>query len=119
MRVPLSWLSEFVDVPSDLDGFTSQCDMAGLEVEEILHLGAAWNGLVVGELASAPPIEGPPLHAVPLAVGGDTRASVCGQTDFIVKIPNASEHAVLQAGDSVKFGWSAEDCRALDVYQGA
>ena len=48
-----------------------------------------------------------------------TRASVCGQTDFIVKIPNASEHAVLQAGDSVKFGWSAEDCRALDVYQGA
>ena len=48
-----------------------------------------------------------------------TRASVCGQTDFIVKIPNASEHAVLQAGDVVTFGWSAEDCRALDVYQGA
>ena len=44
-----------------------------------------------------------------------TRASVCGQNDFIVKIPNASHHASLNEGDTVKFGWSMEDCRALDV----
>jgi len=25
----------------------------------------------------------------------------------------------LQAGDVVKFGWSVEDCRALDVFEGA
>jgi len=48
-----------------------------------------------------------------------TRASVCGRDDFIVKIPNATRHAVMQAGDVVKFGWSVEDCRALDVYEGA
>ena len=48
-----------------------------------------------------------------------TRASVCGRNDFIVKIPNATRHAVLQEGDVVKFGWSVEDCRALDVYEGA
>ena len=44
-----------------------------------------------------------------------TRASVCGHDDFIVKIPNASHHAMLNEGDTVKFGWSMEDCRALDV----
>ena len=44
-----------------------------------------------------------------------TRASVCGHDDFIVKIPNASHHALLNEGDTVKFGWSMEDCRALDV----
>ena len=47
-----------------------------------------------------------------------TRASVCGQDDFIVKIPNATWHAKLQEGDMVKFGWSVEDCRALDVFEG-
>ena len=43
-----------------------------------------------------------------------TRASVCGQDDFIVKIPNASHHAQLQEGAIAKFGWSIEDCRALE-----
>ena len=46
-----------------------------------------------------------------------TRASVCGHSDFIVKIPNASHHATLNEGDIVKFGWSMEDCRALDVVE--
>ena len=46
-----------------------------------------------------------------------TRASVCGHSDFIVKIPNASHHAALNEGDIVKFGWSMEDCRALDVVE--
>lgn len=44
-----------------------------------------------------------------------TRATVCGNSEFIVKIPNASHHASLAKGDSVTFGWSMEDCRALDV----
>ena len=43
-----------------------------------------------------------------------TRASVCGQEDFIVKIPNASHHAQLQEGATAMFGWNVEDCRALD-----
>ena len=43
-----------------------------------------------------------------------TRASVCGQEDFIVKIPNASHHVQLQEGATAMFGWNVEDCRALD-----
>ncbi len=87
MRVPLSWLSEFVDVPSDLDAFTSLCDMAGLEVEGIVHLGAQWDHHVVGEIASAEPIEGTHLHAVALNIGDGTRHSVCGA-------PNVSPESV-------------------------
>ena len=44
-----------------------------------------------------------------------TRMSVCGNDDFIVKIPNASGHVHLSPGDDVKVGWQAEDCRALDA----
>ncbi len=44
-----------------------------------------------------------------------TRASVCGHDDFIVKIPNAAHHASLKEGETAKFGWTMEDCRALDA----
>lgn len=47
-----------------------------------------------------------------------TRVNVCGHDDFIVKVPNASSHAQLSEGNSVKIGWTIEDCRALDVYEG-
>lgn len=47
-----------------------------------------------------------------------TRASVCGHDDFIVKVPNSSDHASLKEGEMVKVGWVPEDCRALDVYKG-
>jgi len=47
-----------------------------------------------------------------------TRINVCGHDDFIVKVPNASEHAQLVEGNLVNVGWSVADCRALDVYEG-
>ena len=43
-----------------------------------------------------------------------TRASVCGRDDFIVKIPNAAHHPALKEGETATFGWTMEDCRALD-----
>jgi putative spermidine/putrescine transport system ATP-binding protein len=43
-----------------------------------------------------------------------TRVSLCGHDDFVVKIPNSAMHAALNAGDVARFGWAAEDCRALD-----
>ena len=44
-----------------------------------------------------------------------TRVNVCGHDDFIVKVPNASEHAALVEHAKVKVGWDLKDCRALDA----
>ncbi len=44
-----------------------------------------------------------------------TRMSVCGNDDFVVKVPNASKHAHLKEGEEVRVGWDIEDCRALDA----
>ncbi len=44
-----------------------------------------------------------------------TRASVCGDDEFVVKIANASALAAIKEGTEVTFGWKAEDCRALDA----
>jgi len=43
-----------------------------------------------------------------------TRVNLLGHNDFIIKIPNSAGHQHLQTGETVKVGWQAEDCRALD-----
>ena len=43
------------------------------------------------------------------------RLALCGQEEFIVKVPNSSHHTHLTEGESVSVGWVAEDCRALDA----
>lgn len=44
-----------------------------------------------------------------------TRLKVADRDDFIVKIPNSSNHQQLHPADSITIGWRARDCRALDV----
>lgn len=43
-----------------------------------------------------------------------TRMSAGGSSEFIVKVPNTSGHTPLVEGKTVKIGWLAGDCRALD-----
>ena len=43
------------------------------------------------------------------------RLELCGNDEFIVKVPNAAHHSHLSEGESVSVGWHSEDCRALDA----
>ena len=42
------------------------------------------------------------------------RAAACGSETFVVKMPNTQHRPELHVGDTVRIGWQAEDCRALD-----
>ena len=42
-------------------------------------------------------------------------ASLLGQAQFIVKIPNIIGHGAILPGDTVTLGWLVTDCRALDT----
>ncbi len=44
-----------------------------------------------------------------------TRLSVAGNDDFIVKTRNAQGQTRMQPGQTIKIGWLAQDCRALDA----
>lgn len=44
-----------------------------------------------------------------------TRMHLCGQDEFIVKIPNSHGHVHLNVDDEVSVGWQSDDCRALDA----
>jgi putative spermidine/putrescine transport system ATP-binding protein len=42
------------------------------------------------------------------------RLALCGQEEFIVKVPNSSTHSHLVEGETTTVGWQSSDCRALD-----
>jgi len=44
------------------------------------------------------------------------RASVCGNKDFVIKVPNAEGVPALAPGSTISVGWRKEDCRALDAF---
>ncbi|MEM7070958.1 MAG: ABC transporter ATP-binding protein [Pseudomonadota bacterium] len=46
-----------------------------------------------------------------------TRVRICGNEEFIVKIPNTGRQNKLHEGEDVLLGWAAHDCRALDYKQ--
>ncbi len=45
-----------------------------------------------------------------------TRVSVCGHSDFVVKLPNAEGKVQFEPGSKISVGWKVEDCRALDAH---
>ena len=45
-----------------------------------------------------------------------TRVNVCGNDDFVVKVPNSQVHSALEKGRKIRLGWSSDDCRSLDAF---
>ena len=46
-----------------------------------------------------------------------TRVKVCGNDEFIIKVPNSYGHLVVNREQKIKIGWSSDDCRALDAFE--
>jgi len=42
------------------------------------------------------------------------RVNLCGNDEFIVKVPNASGERRVKVGETLRLGWASRDCRALD-----
>ncbi|CAG7656699.1 phenylalanine--tRNA ligase subunit beta [Actinacidiphila bryophytorum] len=94
MRVPLSWLREYVDLPAGVTGRDVQAKLisAGLEVETVEQLGAGLKGpLVVGRVLTIEELEGfkKPIRFCTVDVGdanstGEPQEIVCGARNFAV-----------------------------------
>ncbi|MBT2384769.1 phenylalanine--tRNA ligase subunit beta [Streptomyces sp. ISL-11] len=94
MRVPLSWLREYVDLPAGETGRDVQAKLvaAGLEVERVEQLGTGLKGpLVVGKVLTIEELEGfkKPIRFCTVDVGtangtGEPQEIVCGARNFSV-----------------------------------
>ncbi|AWL37460.1 phenylalanine--tRNA ligase subunit beta [Streptomyces sp. SM18] len=94
MRVPLSWLREYVDLPATETGRDVQAELValGLEVETVERTGDGLKGpLVVGQVLTIEELEGfkKPIRFCTVDVGdangtGEPQEIVCGARNFSV-----------------------------------
>lgn len=62
MKVPYSWLKEYVDIDLSAQELVDRLFGCGFEVEELLDLGAGISRVVVGEVLSCEKVEGTHLQ---------------------------------------------------------
>ncbi|MER5941921.1 phenylalanine--tRNA ligase subunit beta [Streptomyces sp. NPDC001928] len=113
MRVPLSWLREYVDLPAIETGRDVQAKLisAGLEVETVEQLGDGLKGpLVVGQVLTVEELTEfkKPIRFCTVDVGqangtGEPQELICGARNFAVgdKVVVVLPGAVLPGGFSI------------------
>ena len=100
MKVPLSWLREFVDIPETADELRATLDDLGLVVEGIEHIGEGLGDVVVARIDEVHAIDGADrVRLVVVDAGAGPLEIVCGATNFSVgdHVPLAPIGAVLLA----------------------
>ena len=106
MKVSLKWLSDYVDVPSDIKEFCDRLDLTGTGVEGVEKLGSAYDGVVVGHVLTCEPHpDSDHMHVVTVDVGaGEPVQIVCGAPNIAagIKVPVATIGAVLPGDFKIK-----------------
>ena len=99
MRVPLSWLAEFVDVDLAPEALAARLTLLGMEVRAIERRGTEWRNVVVGELLTvAKHPRADRLSLTTVTVGtGEPLEIVCGATNIAPgqRVPVALPGAIL------------------------
>lgn len=106
MRVPLSWLRQFVpDLTASPDEVATALIRAGLEVEQVQRFGDDITGVVVGRVLDIEELPGhkKPIRYCHVDIGSRVHEVVCGATNFVVGdlVPFATPGAVLPGGFAI------------------
>jgi phenylalanyl-tRNA synthetase beta chain len=101
MKVPLSWLRELVQLDASLPELRQRLTMAGLEVEDVHHVGSDWQDVTIGrivDLERHPRRESLTVGRVDL--GGRTVTVVTGAPNLHVGdvVPHVAPGGRLPAG---------------------
>ena len=106
MKVPVSWLKEYVDFEDTIEGLADKLTFAGLEVEAIETIGSDFAGVVVGEILNVEPHPGADkLRLCTVEYGAEeTMRVVCGAPNVEVggKYPFAPVGTTLPGGFTLK-----------------
>lgn len=105
MRVPISWLAEYVDPLPDVEVLAEGLTSLGLQVESIHRPGAGISGVVVGEVLDIKPHpNADKLILVEATTGNGPHHIVCGAHNFQVgaRVPVALPGASLPGGLQVE-----------------
>ena len=99
MRVPISWLEDFVDLPADIDALAADLTALGIKVDSIRRAGQGLEKVVVGEVLGIEELSRSDRGLVVVRVTDGNRELqiVCGARNFSVgdRVPVALPGAVL------------------------
>ena len=85
MKVPLSWLSDYVKTDWSVQRIAERLTMAGLEVGAIEEIGATWEGVTVALVTDVQPHPNADrLRLVTVNYGSGTNTVVCGAPNVAV-----------------------------------
>ncbi len=115
IKIPLSWLSNYCDIPWSIDELVDRLDLTGLEVDAVETLGSNFDGIVVGHVES---INQHPnadrLSVCSVDIGTEILQIICGAPNVAVeqKVPVALVGAELPNGLKIK----KAKLRGIDSY---
>ncbi len=82
MKLPLSWIEEWIEVGLEPDELSERLTMAGIEVDRLEQAPLPFSGVVVGEvLETTPHPEADRLTVATVSDGSETVQVVCGATN--------------------------------------
>jgi phenylalanyl-tRNA synthetase beta chain len=105
MKVPVSWLREYVDLDATPEELADKLTFSGIEVEGIHTIGSDYAGVVVGEVREIAPHPGADRLRLCRVFNGDEEFQVvCGADNFDVgdKAPFAGIGVTLAGGFTLK-----------------
>lgn len=105
MKVPLSWLQEFLPVELKVDDFVNRLTFSGVEVEGVETVGGGLDALIVGEVLGVEPHPAADrLRVCRVYDGEQERQVVCGAPNVAVgqKAAFAPAGAVMPDGTRLK-----------------
>jgi len=115
MRVPLSWLKEYVDIKMSPEELAHILTMAGLEVETIDYIGASWgNKIITAQITHLEKVEkSDHLNYTHVNTGHGELGVVCGAPNIRLgdKVPLAlvgAQVGDITIGESKKMGYISQ-----------
>lgn len=117
MKLPLSWLKDYVDIDVSAEELCKKLFGCGFEVEELIEVGKDISGVVVGEVTECEPVEGTHLHVCRVDCGEHGSFQVCCGADNValgIKAPvalvgatvyaTAKDHVTIEGVTTIKKG---------------
>ncbi len=105
MKVPLSWLRDYVDVTVPVEELAGKLTMAGLEVSDIQKIGSNLESVVVAQIIAVNPHPNADrLRLATVDIGDRQITVVCGAPNLVIgdKVPFAPVGAMLLDGHTGK-----------------
>jgi len=105
MRVPLSWLRDYVDVELTPEQLAERLTLLGMEIKGLERLGSEWRSVVTGEILEVtrhPRADR--LSLTRVRVGDEVLDIVCGATNIAAgqRVPVALPGAVLPGNRAIE-----------------